>query len=152
MRPKEPDPKARSLAPRQQRVGQLFLGDRAVEAGPRIALVGLGGAPGGLAGTQLNQRGSTSAAGSIPVDCNANGVHDLVDIANGDSLDLNLDNIPDECQCPADLDGDGDLTLFDFLSFQNLFDAGDPAADFDGDGSLTLFDFLAFQNAFDAGC
>ena len=25
-------------------------------------------------------------------------------------------------------------------------------ADFDGDGQLTLFDFLAFQNAFDAGC
>ncbi|MEO1279850.1 MAG: hypothetical protein AAFV77_12905, partial [Planctomycetota bacterium] len=25
-------------------------------------------------------------------------------------------------------------------------------ADLDGDGSLTLFDFLAFQNAFDAGC
>ncbi|UYV11224.1 MAG: NHL repeat-containing protein [Phycisphaera sp.] len=25
-------------------------------------------------------------------------------------------------------------------------------ADFDGDGSLTIFDFLAFQNAFDAGC
>ena len=54
--------------------------------------------------------------------------------------------------CPADLDGDGGLTLFDFLEFQNLFDAGDPIADFDGDGSLTIFDFLAFQNAFDAGC
>ncbi|MFI4916917.1 MAG: immunoglobulin domain-containing protein [Phycisphaerales bacterium JB060] len=25
-------------------------------------------------------------------------------------------------------------------------------ADFDGDGELTIFDFLAFQNAFDAGC
>ncbi|MFI4916566.1 MAG: GC-type dockerin domain-anchored protein [Phycisphaerales bacterium JB060] len=50
------------------------------------------------------------------------------------------------------MDGDGELTIFDFLSFQNLFDAGDPAADFDGDGSLTIFDFLAFQNAFDAGC
>ncbi|UYV12680.1 MAG: hypothetical protein NCW75_15490 [Phycisphaera sp.] len=25
-------------------------------------------------------------------------------------------------------------------------------ADFDGDGALTIFDFLAFQNAFDAGC
>ena len=25
-------------------------------------------------------------------------------------------------------------------------------ADFDGDGQLTIFDFLAFQNAFDAGC
>jgi hypothetical protein len=54
--------------------------------------------------------------------------------------------------CAADIDGDGELTLFDFLAFQNLFDAGDLAADFDGDGSLTLFDFLAFQNAFDAGC
>jgi hypothetical protein len=54
--------------------------------------------------------------------------------------------------CRADIDGDGALTLFDFLAFQNLFDAGDLAADFDGDGSLTLFDFLAFQNAFDAGC
>ncbi|MFI4882046.1 MAG: GC-type dockerin domain-anchored protein [Phycisphaerales bacterium JB064] len=54
--------------------------------------------------------------------------------------------------CAADLDGDGELTIFDFLAFQNLFDAGDPAADFDGDGELTIFDFLAFQNAFDAGC
>jgi len=54
--------------------------------------------------------------------------------------------------CRADCDGDGDLTLFDFLCFQNLFDAGDLAADFDGDGVLTLFDFLAFQNEFDAGC
>jgi hypothetical protein len=54
--------------------------------------------------------------------------------------------------CPADLDADGTLTIFDFLAFQNLFDAGDLRADFDGDGELTLFDFLAFQNAFDAGC
>ncbi|UYV11643.1 MAG: hypothetical protein NCW75_10075 [Phycisphaera sp.] len=54
--------------------------------------------------------------------------------------------------CRADLDGDGVLTLFDFLQFQNLFDAGDLAADFDGDGSLTIFDFLEFQNEFDAGC
>ncbi len=54
--------------------------------------------------------------------------------------------------CRADLDGDGELTIFDFLAFQNLFDAGDPIADFDGDGSLTIFDFLAFQNEFDAGC
>ena len=57
-----------------------------------------------------------------------------------------------DLDCRADLDGDGDLTIFDFLAFQNLFDAGDTAADFDGDGELTIFDFLAFQNAFDAGC
>ncbi|MFI4883449.1 MAG: GC-type dockerin domain-anchored protein [Phycisphaerales bacterium JB064] len=54
--------------------------------------------------------------------------------------------------CLADIDGDCELTLFDFLAFQNLFDAGSVEADFDGDGSLTLFDFLAFQNAFDRGC
>ncbi len=54
--------------------------------------------------------------------------------------------------CRADFDGDGALTLFDFLACPNAFDAGDPAADFDGDGSLTLFDFLAFQNEFAAGC
>ena len=58
----------------------------------------------------------------------------------------------DLAKCPADLDGNGDLTLLDFLAFRNLFDAGDPLADFDGDGRLTLFDFLAFQNAFDDGC
>ncbi|UYV11595.1 MAG: hypothetical protein NCW75_09825 [Phycisphaera sp.] len=55
-------------------------------------------------------------------------------------------------ECPADIDGDGALTIFDFLGFQNLFDAGDLAADFDGDGALTIFDFLEFQNQFDAGC
>src|SRR5690606_28183658 len=55
--------------------------------------------------------------------------------------------------CRADIDGDGALTIFDFLAFQNAFDAGDVStADFDGDGSLTIFDFLAFQNEFDAGC
>ncbi len=54
--------------------------------------------------------------------------------------------------CGPDLDQDGALTIFDFLLFQNYFDAGDPIADFDGDGSLTIFDFLAFQNAFDRGC
>jgi hypothetical protein len=54
--------------------------------------------------------------------------------------------------CYADLDGDGVLTLFDFLAFQNAFDTGSTQADCDGDGDLTLFDFLCFQNAFDAGC
>ncbi len=55
--------------------------------------------------------------------------------------------------CRADIDGDGVLTIFDFLAFQNAFDAGDLSiADFDGDGVLTIFDFLTFQNEFDAGC
>ncbi len=54
--------------------------------------------------------------------------------------------------CRVDLDGDGELTVFDFLEFQNLFAAGDLAVDFDGDGELTIFDFLEFQNEFVQGC
>ncbi|MFG0284186.1 MAG: SBBP repeat-containing protein [Phycisphaerales bacterium JB039] len=57
-----------------------------------------------------------------------------------------------DATCPADCDGDGELTFFDFLCFQNLFATGDPGADCDGDGALTFFDFLCFQNAFAAGC
>lgn len=54
--------------------------------------------------------------------------------------------------CRPDLDGDGALTFFDFLAFQNLFAAGDLEADFDGSGVLDFFDFLAFQNDFAGGC
>jgi len=51
----------------------------------------------------------------------------------------------------ADLTGDGLLDIFDYLAFQNAFDAGEHIADFDGNCTLDIFDFLAFQNAFDAG-
>ena len=57
-----------------------------------------------------------------------------------------------QVDCLADLDGDGELTVFDFLEFQNLFDAGDLRADFDGNGELDIFDFLEFQNQFAMGC
>ncbi|NRA57660.1 MAG: hypothetical protein HRU13_06035, partial [Phycisphaerales bacterium] len=57
-----------------------------------------------------------------------------------------------QVDCPADLDGDGELTVFDFLEFQNLFGAGDLRADFDGNGVLDIFDFLEFQNLFVLGC
>jgi len=54
--------------------------------------------------------------------------------------------------CFADQDGNGSLDIFDFLAFQNNFDAGDLAADCDGNGELELWDFLCFQNSFSAGC
>jgi hypothetical protein len=63
-----------------------------------------------------------------------------------DLVDLALD-----C-CRPDLDGDGALTIFDYLAFQTLFDAGDALADFDDDGALTIFDFLVFQSDFVDGC
>lgn len=54
--------------------------------------------------------------------------------------------------CPADCDGDGDLTIFDFLCFQNAFAAGESSADCDGDGEVTAADFACFQSAFVDGC
>lgn len=54
--------------------------------------------------------------------------------------------------CPADLDADGVLTVLDFLTFQNAFDASEATADLDSDGELTIFDFLVFQTLFGAGC
>lgn len=54
--------------------------------------------------------------------------------------------------CVADFDGDGELTIFDFLAFQTAFDAGDPSADLNEDDQLDIFDFLEFQNLFAAGC
>ena len=54
--------------------------------------------------------------------------------------------------CKADVDGDGDLTVFDFLEFQNLFDRRDVRADVFYDGRFDVFDFLEFFNQFDSGC
>lgn len=54
--------------------------------------------------------------------------------------------------CEADLDFDGELTLFDFILFSDLFARGDLRADLDGDGVLTIKDFLTFQGFFDFGC
>ncbi|MEQ8316850.1 MAG: integrin alpha [Phycisphaerales bacterium] len=90
-------------------------------------------------------------------DVNGDGFDDLV--IGADRTNLGGASLPGRAfvvfgrdTCLADLDLDGQATIFDFLAFQNLFDAGDPKADFDGDGNFTVFDFLLFQNAFDAGC
>ena len=54
--------------------------------------------------------------------------------------------------CPPDIDLNEKLDTFDFMAFINRFNSGDPRADLDGDGVLTIGDFLAYQAAFDAGC
>ena len=54
--------------------------------------------------------------------------------------------------CDVDFDGDGKLTIFDFIAYQDAFTRGDLLADFDGDGVLTVFDYLLFQSRFITGC
>ena len=101
-----------------------------------------------------NELGADGVSYISAEDCDVPDPTDVVDLGFSPEYAwaIEVNGIGVAVPCRADIDGDGVLTLFDFLAFQNLFDAGDLGADFDGDGVLTLFDFLAFQNEFDAGC
>jgi hypothetical protein len=54
--------------------------------------------------------------------------------------------------CKADFNGDGALSILDFVAFQNAFTGQDPGADCDGSGALNILDFVCFQGLFQAGC
>lgn len=54
--------------------------------------------------------------------------------------------------CIADVNGDGNLDILDFVAFQALFIAQDPAADCDDNGILNVLDFVCFQQVFVEGC
>lgn len=54
--------------------------------------------------------------------------------------------------CAPDLDGDGSLTLFDYLLFADYYALGDRRADWDLDSRITIADYRAFALAFAAGC
>lgn len=54
--------------------------------------------------------------------------------------------------CLGDFSGDGMIDFSDYLTFLNLFDAGDPLADLTADGRVDFSDFLAFLNLFETPC
>jgi len=54
--------------------------------------------------------------------------------------------------CYADCTGEGDLSVFDFLCFQDAFVSAEQYADCTGEGTLNVFDFLCFQDSFVGGC
>ncbi|MEE9129722.1 MAG: FG-GAP repeat protein, partial [Phycisphaerales bacterium] len=77
-------------------------------------------------------------------DCNENGTLDICDIAEGTSQDINANGIPDECECPWDLDTNGNVGASDLLSLLVSWGPckGCPA-DFDGNGTVGASDLLA---------
>ncbi|MFK7884077.1 MAG: GC-type dockerin domain-anchored protein [Phycisphaerales bacterium] len=56
------------------------------------------------------------------------------------------------CECPADLNGDNQLNVFDVFTYIDAYNAGDQAADLDGVPGLNIFDVFEFLSLFDAGC
>lgn len=67
-----------------------------------------------------------------------------------DNLTIQEDTLPPPCY--PDLDGDGSLSIDDFIAFQTLFAMGNDLADCDGSSFLTISDFICFQTAFAIGC
>ena len=56
------------------------------------------------------------------------------------------------CPCSADVNGDGNLNVLDFVAFQLLWQASDPGADCDGNAEFNVLDFICFQQVFQGGC
>lgn len=55
--------------------------------------------------------------------------------------------------CPADLDGDGSVNIFDLFEYLSNFANGDPSADLAPPfGTFNVFDVFAYLNLYQTGC
>jgi len=91
-----------------------------------------------------------------PWDCNGNEIVDALDISELRSRDCNTNQVPDECEYRADINGDGLTTLPDFAAFQKaLTGPGVPIPDDctrlldpDHDNDIDLHDLYLLQHVF----
>lgn len=60
--------------------------------------------------------------------------------------------VPAAVACVPDYDKDGELTINDFVAYQQGWQAGEVEADVNYDGAYDVLDFVAFQVLFQAGC
>lgn len=103
----------------------------------------------------------------LGADMDKDGIDDVCDncpeVSNPDQEDCDANGVGDACADGGDFDGDGAVTLIDFISYLDCAGgAGVPptpknpacteacvlAFDFDDDGDVDWFDFGAFQRAF----
>lgn len=91
-------------------------------------------------------------------DCNGNGVGDTDDLAGGRSNDINRNEIPDECDCLGDLNGDFVVNADDLMPMLAGFghcsgdDAFEARLDLDVDGCVALADLAVQLARFERPC
>ena len=79
----------------------------------------------------------------VAFDCNRNCISDIDDIAFGSSNDVNENDIPDECECLANLNGDDVVNVSDLLILINNFGStGEVVGDLDGDQDVDINDLI----------
>lgn len=78
----------------------------------------------------------------VVFDCNGNGTPDAIDIKTGESEDVNSDGIPDECQCLADVTGDGIVNVNDILALIGAWGSTGPVGDVNADDIVDVNDLL----------
>jgi hypothetical protein len=76
------------------------------------------------------------------IDCNNNGTADFEDVATGYSEDANANNVPDECECFADVNGDGTGNVLDILMLLENWGQTGPIGDTTNDGTVNVDDIL----------
>lgn len=55
--------------------------------------------------------------------------------------------------CPADIDGDGIINVFDLFAYLTLYNSNDPAADIAAPfGEINVFDLFGYLASYNAGC
>ena len=84
-------------------------------------------------------------------DCNHNGTHDGEELAAGIAFDDNNNGVIDSCECPADLDGNGEVRVPDLIILLSAW-GPNPGhfADLDGDGEVRVPDLVILLAAWGA--
>ena len=83
-----------------------------------------------------------------PVDCDGDGIDDCAATTSGQAADFNLNNIPDSCECIADLFLDGRIDGADLGILLNQWGSGPGSvSDIDRNGTVDGSDLSILLNS-----
>jgi hypothetical protein len=78
----------------------------------------------------------------LQYDCNSNNIPDNLEVITGFAPDINMNLIPDGCECLADVNDDGVVNITDLLAVIAAWGALGGPADVNFDGVVNIKDLL----------